>query len=210
MKKVLGYLVMVCCFSVARGQDDEPGAQTHSIERVIKILKQKGITVVVDKRNLKLAEPVRVPIQPFSDSLLPRIFADQPYLKYEFIANRLAISKKTKEEIDSTRYRYAYNIRGVVLSDSSFALPAASIQLRSGRGGTMTSSFGDFTLEWSIGDTLEISYISYKTIYYSLAKQPQGAHHSHAAGESQYGPGYREGLFFQRKKQHRRCCPGKT
>lgn len=165
MKKVLGYLVMVCCFSVARGQHEEPGAPVHSLERVIRILKQKGVTVVVDKRNLKLAEPVRVPIQPFTDSLLPRIFAGQPYLKYEFIANRLAISKKSKEEIDSTRYRYVRHIRGLVLSDSSQPLAAASVQLRPGGGGAMTNSLGDFNVEWSIGDTLEISYIGYRSVF---------------------------------------------
>ncbi|OQP56620.1 SusC/RagA family TonB-linked outer membrane protein [Niastella populi] len=164
MKKVLGYLVMVCCFSVASGQDDGPGAPGQSLERVIKILKQKGVTVVVDKRNLKLAEPVRVPIQPFNDSLLPRIFAEQPYLKYEFIANRLAISRKTKEEIESARAHFTFRTRGLVLSDSSHPLPLASIQLRPGGGGVMTSSQGEFSLDWSIGDTIEVSHISYKTV----------------------------------------------
>lgn len=161
MKKVLGYLVMVCCFSVARGQDEGPG---QSLERVIKILKQKGVTVVVDKRNLKLAEPVRVPIQPFNDSLLPRIFAEQPYLKYEFIANRLAISRKTKEEIESARAHFTFRTRGLVLSDSSHPLPLASVQLRPRGGGVMTSNQGEFSVDWSIGDTIEISHISYKTI----------------------------------------------
>jgi TonB-linked SusC/RagA family outer membrane protein len=164
MKKVLGYLVMVCCFSVAKGQDEEPGATGQTLERVIKILKQKGVTVVVDKRNLKLAEPVRVPIQPFNDSLLPRIFAEQPYLKYEFIANRLAISRKSKEEIESARDHFVFRTRGIVLSDSSQPLPLASVQLRPGGGGIMTNSLGNFSVDWSIGDTIEISHISYKTI----------------------------------------------
>jgi TonB-linked SusC/RagA family outer membrane protein len=164
MKKVLGYLVMVCCFSVAKGQDDDPGTPGQSLERVIKILKQKGVTVVIDKRNYKLAEPVRVPILPFNDSVLPRIFAAQPYLTYEFIANRHSVRKKTKEEIDSTRYRFLFQIEGLVLNDSSRPLPLASVQLRPGRGGVTTKRSGEFDLEWSIGDTIAISHISYKTI----------------------------------------------
>ena len=127
MKKVLGYLVMVCCFSVAKGQDDEPGTPGISLERVIKILKQKGVTVVMDKKNYKLAEPVRVPVLPYNDSILPRIFADQPYLKYEFIANRHSVRKKTQAEITGSRAQFVFRIEGIVVNDSSRPLPAASI-----------------------------------------------------------------------------------
>ena len=127
MKKVLGYLVMVCCFSVAKGQDDEPGVPGISLERVIKILKQNGVTVVMDKKNYKLAEPVRVPVLPFTDSTLPRIFADQPYLKYEFLANRHTVKRKTPEEIASSRGKFMFRVEGIVVNDSSHSLPAASV-----------------------------------------------------------------------------------
>lgn len=164
MKKVLGYLVMVCCFSVAKGQDDEPGAPGISLEKVIKILKQKGVTVVMDKKNYKLAELVRVPILPYNDSTLPRIFAKQPYLKYEFIANRHSVIKKTPEEIRSSREQFMFPISGIVVNDSSRSLPAASITLRPGRKGVISNNSGEFDIQWSIGDTLEISYIGYKPI----------------------------------------------
>ena len=164
MKKVLGYLVMVCCLSVAKGQDDEPGAPGISLERVLKILKQKGVIVVMDKKNYKLAEPVRVPVLPFTDSTLPRIFADQPYLKYEFLANRHTVKRKTPEEIASSRGKFMFRIEGIVVNDSSRSLPAASITLRPYHTGVATNNSGEFDIQWSIGDTLEISYISYKSI----------------------------------------------
>jgi TonB-linked SusC/RagA family outer membrane protein len=164
MKKVLGYLVMVCCFSVAKGQDDEPGTPGISLERVIKILKQKGVTVVMDKKSYKLAEPVRVPVLPYNDSTLPRVFAEQPYLKYEFIANRHTARRKTAEEIKSSRAQFIYRIEGIILNDSSRSLPAASVTLRPGNTGVATNNSGEFDIKWSIGDTLEISHISYKTI----------------------------------------------
>ncbi|MCS3799327.1 TonB-dependent receptor plug domain-containing protein [Niastella sp. OAS944] len=164
MKKVLGYLVMVCCFSVAKGQDDEPGTPGISLERVIKILKQKGVTVVMDKKNYKLAEPVRVPLLPFTDSTLPRIFAVQPYLTYEFMANRHSVRKKTPEEIKNSRAQFVFRVEGIVVNDSSRSLPAASITLRPGRTGIATNNAGEFDIQWSIGDTLEISYISYKPV----------------------------------------------
>jgi TonB-dependent starch-binding outer membrane protein SusC len=163
MKKVLGYLVMVCCFSVAKGQDDEPGTPGISLERVIKILKQKGVTVVMDKKNYKLAELVRVPVLPYNDSTLPRIFAKQPYLKYEFIAQH-SVRKKTPAEIAGSREQFMFPISGIVVNDSSRSLPAASITLRPGRKGVISNNSGEFDIQWSIGDTLEISYIGYKPI----------------------------------------------
>jgi TonB-linked SusC/RagA family outer membrane protein len=164
MKKVLGYLVMVCCFSVAKGQNDEPGTPGISLERVIKILKQKGVIVVMDKKNYKLAEPVRVPVLPITDSTLPRIFADQPYLKYEFLANRHTVIKKTQAEINSSRGQFVSHISGIVVNDSSRSLPAASVTIRPYNTGVVTKNNGEFDIQWSIGDTLEISYVSYKSI----------------------------------------------
>ena len=146
MKKVLGYLVMVCCISIARGQDGDPVVPEHTLEKVIKILKSKGVikAVVVDKKYMKLAVPVYVPLQPVNDSLLPRIFADQPFLKYSLIANHLSITPKSKAEIEASRAYFEYRIRGVVLNDSANPLPGASVQLRSGRFGVPTKSGGDF------------------------------------------------------------------
>ncbi len=40
MKKILGYLVMVCCISAARGQG---WIRCISLEKAIKILKSKGV-----------------------------------------------------------------------------------------------------------------------------------------------------------------------
>jgi TonB-dependent starch-binding outer membrane protein SusC len=166
MRKVLGYLVMVCCISIAKGQEGDPGKPGHSLEKAIKILKSKGVikAVVTDKKYMKLAEPVYVPLYPINDSLLPRIFAEQPFLKYSFIANHLSITPKSKEEIEESRAHFEYQIKGIVLNDSAYPLPGASVQLRSGRYGVPTKSFGDFTITWTIGDTLEISYVGYKTI----------------------------------------------
>lgn len=166
MKKVLGYLVMVCCFSVAKGQDGEPGTPDMSLERVIKILKQKGIPVVMDTKNYKLAEPVRVSVLPFNDSTLPRIFAEQPqpYLKYAFLAGRHSVSKKTQQDIDSTREQFLFRASGIVLNDSARSLPAASVILKPRNTGVATNNHGEFDIQWSIGDTLEITYIGYKPI----------------------------------------------
>jgi TonB-linked SusC/RagA family outer membrane protein len=166
MRKVLGYLVMVCCISIAKGQDGDPVVPGHSLEKVIKILKSKGVIkeAVYDKKNMKLAEPVYVPLHPVNDSLLPRIFADQPFLKYSFIANRLAISKKDDKEVEETRARFEYRITGIVLNDSARPLPGASVQLRSGNFGTPTKTQGDFSIKWSIGDTLEVTYVNYKPV----------------------------------------------
>ena len=166
MKKVLGYWVMVCCISIARGQDGDPVVPEHTLEKVIKILKSKGVikAVVVDKKYMKLAVPVYVPLQPVNDSLLPRIFADQPFLKYSLIANHLSITPKSKAEIEASRAYFEYRIRGVVLNDSANPLPGASVQLRSGRFGVPTKSGGDFNIVWTIDDTLEVSYVGYKTV----------------------------------------------
>ena len=111
MKKVLGYLVMVCCMSAVKGQDNDPGLPSHSLEKTIKMLKSKGIIedAVYDKPVImKLAVPVYIPINKSDDSLLQRIFAEQPFLKYSLIANRLAIFPKTKEEIENSRAHFEY------------------------------------------------------------------------------------------------------
>lgn len=164
MKKVFGCLVMVCCISVVKGQYEHPGVPSHSLEKTIKILKSKGIINdwVYDKHIMKLAEPVYVPINKEDDSLLHRIFAEQPFLKFKLISNRLAISLKSKEEIDNSRAHFEYRIRGRVLNDSANPLPGATVQLRSKRYGVATDSLGNFSIVWSIDDTLDISHVSFK------------------------------------------------
>lgn len=167
MKKILGYLVMVCCVSIARGQDENPGGPAHSLEKVIKILKAKGVikSEVYDKKLLKLATPVYTPLQPIDDSLLHRIFADQPYLNFRFIANHFVIEKKTPEELALSRAHFEYQVQGTVLNETGTPLPGASVQLRSKRQGIATGNLGEFNIVWSIDDTLEISYVNYKPVY---------------------------------------------
>ena len=176
MKKVLGCMVMVCCISIAKGQDEDPGGPSHSLERTIKILKSMGIIkdAVYDKHNMKLAEPVHVPLHNADDSLLQRIFAEQPFLKYSLIANRLAISLKSKAEMEESRAHFEYRIWGMVLNDSANPLPGATVQLRSRRDGVATDSLGNFSIVWSIGDTLEISHVSFKpyVVAWKRTKRP--------------------------------------
>ncbi|THU39246.1 SusC/RagA family TonB-linked outer membrane protein [Niastella caeni] len=174
MKKVLGYLVMVCCISVVKGQDEVPGRQGHSLEKALKVLKSKGLfkDVVTDKRLMKLAEPVYVPLDIADDSLLQRIFAEQPYLKYNLIANRLAISRKTDAEIESSRAHFERKVNGIVLTDASSPVQDASVQLRSRRYGVATDSLGNFSIVWSAGDTLDITHVNYKPV--SLAWKGTG------------------------------------
>src|SRR3954469_13414394 len=134
MKKILGYLVMVCCISAARGQDENPGGPVHSLEKALKILKSKGAfkEAVYDPRIMKWSMPVYIPLSPVNDSLLQRIFSEQPFLKYSIIANRLAILQKEKSEIESSREHFQYRLKGIVLNDSANPLPGATVQLRSG------------------------------------------------------------------------------
>jgi TonB-linked SusC/RagA family outer membrane protein len=166
MKKILGYLVMVCCISAARGQDESPGGSVHSLEKTLKILKSKGVfkEAVYDPKIMKWAMPVNIPLSPINDSLLQRIFSEQPFLKYSIIANRLAILQKEKAEIANSREHFQFRVNGIVLGDSSDPLPGATVQLRSGRYAGVTKNDGDFNVLWSLDDTLEISYVNYKTV----------------------------------------------
>ncbi|WP_081155364.1 SusC/RagA family TonB-linked outer membrane protein [Niastella vici] len=167
MKKVLGCLVMVCSISMAKAQDGDPGqqGQAHSLEKVIKILKSKGVIkdAVYDKKVIKNAVQVRVPLHPVTDSLLQQIFDEQPFLKYKIIVNTLAIYPKSEAEIAASRSHFQFNIQGVVKNDSARPLPGASVQLRSGKG-EPTDSRGEFSLTWSAGDTLDITYVNYKPV----------------------------------------------
>ena len=74
MKKILGYLVMVCCISVARGQDENPGGKVHSLEKALKILKSKGVfkESVYDPKIMNWAMPVHIPLSPVNENLLQR------------------------------------------------------------------------------------------------------------------------------------------
>jgi len=112
MKKILGYLVMVCCISAARGQDEHPGGSVHSLEKALKILKSKGVfkEAVYDPKIMKWAMPVYIPLSPVNDSVLQRIFSEQPFLKFSIIANRLAILQKEKAEIESSREHFQYRV----------------------------------------------------------------------------------------------------
>ncbi|OQP44564.1 hypothetical protein A4H97_09350 [Niastella yeongjuensis] len=166
MKKILGYLVMVCCISAARGQDNNPVGSVHSLEKALKVLKSKGVfkEAVYDPRIMKWAKPVYVRLSPINDSILPRIFSEQPFLKYSIIANRLAILQKEKEEIVSSREHFQSRVYGIVMGDSSNPLPGATVQLRSGKYADATKEDGDFNLTWTLDDTLEVSYVNYKTV----------------------------------------------
>ncbi|MBO9205157.1 MULTISPECIES: SusC/RagA family TonB-linked outer membrane protein [Niastella] len=166
MKKILGYLVMVCCISVARGQDDDPGGKVHSLEKALKILRSKGVfkEAVYDPKIMKWAMPVYIPLNPVNDSLLQRIFAEQPYLKCSIIANRLAILQKENAEIESSREHFQYRITGIVLNDSANPLPGATVQLRSGKYVNDSKNQGEFSLIWTLNDTLEITYVNYKPV----------------------------------------------
>ncbi len=166
MKKILGYLVMVCCISAARGQGESPGSSVHSLEKTLKILKSKGVfkEAVYDPKIMKWAMPVNIPLSPVNDSLLQRIFSEQPFLKYSIIANRLAILQKEKGEIESSREHFQFRVNGIVMGDSAEPLPGATVQLRSGRYAGVTNNDGDFSFIWTLDDTLEISYVNYKTV----------------------------------------------
>jgi TonB-linked SusC/RagA family outer membrane protein len=166
MKKILGYLVMVCCISAARGQDENPGGSVHSLEKALKVLKSKGVfkEAVYDPRIMKWSIPVYIPLSPVNDSLLQRIFSEQPFLKFSIIANRLAILQKEKAEIESSREHFQYRVKGIVLNDSANPLPGATVQLRSGRYAGATKNEGEFGLVWTLDDTLEISYVNYKPV----------------------------------------------
>jgi TonB-linked SusC/RagA family outer membrane protein len=169
MKKALGFLVMVCCISIAKGQHLDPVVPSHSLEKTIKLLKSKGMFKdwVYDKRIMKLAEPVYIPINYTDDSLLQRIFAEQPYLTHKVIANRHVIELKSKAEIESSRSHFEYRISGRVLNDSANPLPGATVQLRSGRYGVATDSLGNFSIVWSIGDTLDFSHVNFKNFAFA-------------------------------------------
>ncbi|WP_205509650.1 SusC/RagA family TonB-linked outer membrane protein [Longitalea arenae] len=175
MKKILGYLVMVCCVSIAKAQEENPGGPAYSLEKVIRILKAKGVikTEVYDKRLLKLATPVYVPLQPVDDSLLHRIFADQPFLNFRFIANHFIIEKKTPQQIAESRAHFEYRVQGIVLNETGAPLPDASVQLRLKRIGITTNNQGAFSIAWSIDDTLEISYVNYKPVYIPWKRSQQ-------------------------------------
>jgi TonB-dependent starch-binding outer membrane protein SusC len=166
MKKILGYLVMVCCISAARGQGEDPGGTVHSLEKALKILKSKGVfkEAVYDPKIMKWAMPVYIPLSPENDSLLQRIFSEQPFLKYSIIANRLAILQKEKAEIENSRAHFQYHVKGMVLNESANPLPGATVQLRSGRFAVATKEQGEFGLIWTLDDTLEITYVNYKPV----------------------------------------------
>ncbi|WP_207514006.1 SusC/RagA family TonB-linked outer membrane protein [Longitalea luteola] len=172
MKKLLGYLVMVCCVSIAKGQDESPGGPALSLAKVVKILKAKSVIkeAVYDKELLKLATPVYVPLLPLDDSLVHRIFADQPFLKFRFIADHLVIEKKTPEEIRHIREHFESPVQGFVLNETGAPLPDATIQLRGKRLGITSGSQGEFSILWSIDDTLEISFVNYKPVYFPWKK----------------------------------------
>ncbi|HEX6427554.1 MAG TPA: carboxypeptidase-like regulatory domain-containing protein, partial [Niastella sp.] len=166
MKKVLGYLVMVCCISVVKGQSKDPGVKEHSLEKTIDILIARGIikSAVYDKKYRKLAELVSVNLNHADDSLLQRIFAEQPFLKYKLIANHLSITPKSTEEIENNRAYFEYQLLGRVLNDSDDPLSGATVQLRSKKYGVATDSLGNFSIVWSAGDTLDISHVGYKDV----------------------------------------------
>jgi hypothetical protein len=148
MKKVLGYLVMVCCISIVKGQSKDVGIKEHSLEKTIEILKAKGIIVheVYDKKLRKLAEPVSVNLNNTDDSLLQRIFAEQPFLKYKLISHHLSISLKSAEDFEISRAHFEYRILGRVLDDMENPLSGASVTLRSKRYGVTTDSLGNFSI----------------------------------------------------------------
>ncbi|ATL48847.1 SusC/RagA family TonB-linked outer membrane protein [Chitinophaga caeni] len=54
-------------------------------------------------------------------------------------------------------------IKGKVTDASGMALPGASIKIKNTSRGTVTDANGNFSLNANIGDTLEVSYLGYKT-----------------------------------------------
>jgi hypothetical protein len=132
MKKMLGYLAMICCISIAKGQDGKSGAPVHSLDRALKIMETMGMIKdpIYDKKILKRAEPVYVPLRKGDDSLVQKIFAAQPRFNYKFEANRLAFYPKTAAEIASIRPQYAKSFRGRVLNDAGMPMQGASVMLR--------------------------------------------------------------------------------
>ncbi len=177
MKKVLGYLVMVCCISIVKGQSKDVGIKEHSLEKTIEILKARGLfsSAVYDKKLRKLAEPVSVNLNNTDDSLLQRIFAEQPFLKYKLISHHLSISLKSAEDFEISRAHFAYRILGRVQDDMENPLSGAFVTLRSKRYGVTTDSLGNFSIVWSAGDTLDISYVGYKDVELAWKKHRNGA-----------------------------------
>lgn len=65
------------------------------------------------------------------------------------------------------------NIRGSVTDTNNVPLPGATVVIQGTANGTQTDFDGNFTLNASVGDVLEVSYIGFKSVTLSLTSLSQ-------------------------------------
>ncbi len=85
-------------------------------------------------RSMKWAMPVNIPLSPVNDSLLQRIFSEQPFLKYSIICQPAGniLQKEKEDKIISSREHFQSRVNGTVMGDSAEPLPGATVQLMIG------------------------------------------------------------------------------
>ena len=84
------------------------------------------------------------------------------------------ISRKQNEE-DTLQKQHTHIIKGVV-SEENGPLPGASIYIKGTDKGTQSNFDGEYELEVTIGDTIVITYIGYKTLEVSIQKEMSALH----------------------------------
>lgn len=126
-------------------------------EAIEELQKQSGYSFVYIGGDLDMNKTVTIDAEQLQEAV-EQILQGQK-VTYEIQGKNIVVKKEGAQ----TKQHPAKTVKGVVKDANGDAIIGASIRLLGTNKGSITDIDGNFTLDLSIGDKIEISYIGYTT-----------------------------------------------
>lgn len=134
------------------------------VEKVLSaITKQTGLSVAYSKQIVNLDRKVSIQVEDADVASVLEKLVTNTNLNYEIKNNKIYLFEKQTETVISSTLQQKKQIKGTVTDENGEPIIGANVVEKGTTNGTITDINGEFSLEITVGSSLQVSYIGYNT-----------------------------------------------
>jgi len=136
-----------------------------SLKKIFKeIRRQTGYNFIYTESMLKNTQPVSIHVSGATiNETLDHIFTDQP-LNYTITNNTVVVREKETSSLHKESIAQSITVSGLVKDENGQPLPGVTVKVKGTTTATSTDNTGQFSIIADVGQTLEFSFVGYKTL----------------------------------------------